>query len=211
MAESMIAIQIARWFVTKVSLPSLFTDASVRMILTDSMSTSCHRLTDITILSGPSIVADTFIGCEALAIGAVVATGDVTVCSFPSFITVAFKSILARPMITPWQWNANIAIWTLPSNFTSTVVWCPAVSMNTSQSIVVTDRFKARVEFCLSILNFWLFPSRLADYISLIVTNVPVGVFKIFRFAGMIINLQGCEPCSRGEIEQKKENHSSLG
>jgi len=159
MTESMVAIQSTRWFVTKMSLPSILTNTSVRMIHTMTIETSCHGLTDVTILTRPSIIADTLIGCDTLSIGAVVAAGNVTVCSFPTYITVTFKGILARAMNTAWEWNTNVAVHSLPSNFTSTVVWCPAISMHTSKSIVVANGFKARIQFCLSILNFRLFPS----------------------------------------------------
>ncbi len=189
MAESMMAVQIAVRLVTKVTLPSTLTDTGVRVIHTVTMDTSCHRLADIAILTGPSVVADTFIGCNTLAIGAVAAAGDVTVCSFPSLLAITFKSIVARTMFTSWQRNTNIAVGTLPSYFAGTVVRCSAFSMNTSKSIVVTDWFKAGVQLCFSILNFRFFPSRLANDIALMITYVPVGAFQIFRLARMIVNV----------------------
>ena len=210
MAESIVAIQSAVRLVTKVPFPSALTDTGVGMIHTAAMSTSCHGLADFAIISSPSIIADTFIGSYTLSIGAVVAAWDVTVCSFPPFIAVAFKSILTRAMFTAWQRNTNIAIGTFPSNFTGAVVWSSTVSVNTSQSIVVTDRFKARIQFCLSILDFRFFPSRLADDITLVVTDIPLGMFQIFRFAWMIVNVQGCEPHTSGYIGQQRENNTSF-
>ncbi len=155
----MVAVQVTVRLVTKVPFPSTLTDAGVRMIHAVTVETSCHGFTYVTVLTSPSIVAHTFIGCNTLTIGAVGAAGDITVCSFPSLVTVAFKSVVAITVITSWQWDANVAVGTFPSYFTGTEVWCSTFPMDTSKSIVVTDRFKAWVQLCLVILNFRLFPS----------------------------------------------------
>jgi hypothetical protein len=111
-------------------------------------------------------------------------------------------------MIATWQRNADIAVRSFPSNFTSTVVWCTAFSIDTSQTIVVTDWLKAWVQFSLGVLDLRFPPARLADDISFAVANVPVGVFKVFSFAGVIVDLQlGEETESTNHVEKKRENN----
>jgi hypothetical protein len=65
--------------------------------------------------------------------------------------------------------------------------------MNTTSSIVVADWLQARVQFSFLILIARFLPARLADNISLVVTNVPIGVLQVFRFAWMVVNIQGSE------------------
>jgi len=99
-AESVMAIQVARWLVAEVSLPAAVTNAGVRMINASAMGASCHGFTSIAVFSRPSIVADAFIGMDAVAIGAIATAWNVAVCPFPPILTIALKGIKAGTMFT---------------------------------------------------------------------------------------------------------------
>jgi hypothetical protein len=159
-----------------MSLPSTFTDTSVRVVQAASMLTSSHLLTDITTVSRPSIQADTFIGCKAVSICAIVAAGNVTIGSLPSFIAVAFKCFSTSTVITSRQWNTDVTVGTFPPNLAGTVIRSSAFSIDATNSVVVADWLQARVQFSFLILIAWFLPARLADDISLVVTDIPVGV-----------------------------------
>ena len=124
-----------------------------------SMETSGHLFADVAAIPRPSVVADTFIGTDAVAISAVGTNWCITVGTLPTIFAVAFKGIRTRAMITSRQGNADFAVGTLPANFAGTEVWGPALAMDTSNPAVVTDRLQARVEGSLFILIIRLSPS----------------------------------------------------
>jgi hypothetical protein len=159
MAKSMVAIQMACRLVTEMPLPSTLTDTSMRVVQTGSVLTSSHLLADITIVSRPSIQADTFIGCKAVSICAIVAAGNVTIGSLPTFIAVAFKCFSTSTMITSRQGNTDVTVGTFPSNLAGTVVGSSAFSMNATRSIVLADWLQTRVQLSFLILIAWLLPA----------------------------------------------------
>ena len=73
-------------------------------------------------------------------------------------------------------------------------------------TIVVTDWLQTRIELRLDIPNVWFFPSRLADDITLTIADIPVGVLQVFRFARMVVNLQGREAVADGEVGCQQSN-----
>jgi len=173
-----------------MSLPSTLTDTSVRVVRASSVLTTSHLLTDITVVSRPSTSADAFIGGNAITISTIVATGNVTIGSLPPFIAVAFKCFSTGTMITSRQGDTDVTVGTFPSNLTGTIIGSSTVSMNTTSSIVVADWLQARVQFSFLILKVWFLPARLADDISLVVTDVPIGVLQVFWFAWMVVDIQ---------------------
>ena len=177
-----------------MALPALITDTGVRVIDALSMETSGHLFADVAAIPRPSVVADTFIGTDAVAISAVGTNWCITIGTLPTIFAVAFKGIRARAMITSRQGNADVAVGTLPTNFAGTEVWGPALTMNTSAARVVANRLQTWVEGCFFVLELGFFPSRLADDIALAVAHVPGGVLQVLWLAGMVVDVQGCEP-----------------
>ena len=79
-------------------------------------------------------------------------------------------------MLTSRQWNTDVTVGTFPPNLAGTVIGSSAFSIDATNSVVVADWLQARVQFSFLILIAWFLPARLADDISLVVTDIPVGV-----------------------------------
>ena len=113
-------------------------------------------------------------------------------------------------MLASRQWHTDVTVGTLPTNLTGAVVGGPALTMDAPAFVVVTNRFQAWVEKSLLVLVIRLFPSRLADDVSLAVADVPGCVLEVLRLAGMVVDIQGCEPhsidgvdCHEAEDDQR--------
>ena len=66
--------------------------------------------------------------------------------------------------------------------------------MDTAGPVEVTDWLQTWVEGSFFILVFRLLPSGLADDVALAVAHVPGGVLQVLRLAGVVVDVQGCEP-----------------
>ena len=86
--------------------------------------------------------------------------------------------------------------------------------MNAAKIVVVADRLKARVQGGFLILEVGFLPSWLADDVSFPVADIPGRVPQVFRLAGMVVDVQSCEPVGGGGVAHSQErddqdrNHS---
>ena len=83
-------------------------------------------------------------------------------------------------MDTSGQGYTNVTIYSFPSYFTSTKIWSPAYSVRTRHIIMVANRYATRVDFGFVRIQ-GLPPTRLTNYITLVVTDITCCTLKIHQ------------------------------
>ena len=108
---------------------------------------------------GEAVVADALVGSDAVPVGAVAAARLVAVGPLPTVLAVTFESVAASSVVASRQGYADVTVGTFPTDFAGAVVGSPALSVNTSLTVVITDWLQARVQGALFALGIRFSPS----------------------------------------------------